>query len=321
MNGIKSNRSIVAKDAITSGNFQGNGNGGYLNPEQSREFIRMMFDATDFLKDIQSLTMHAPTKDLDYMGLNSRVLRLAVEGVAPTELAGINTAKQQLLAREVILPYDITDNVLEDTIERGKSDEKIAEMMTAQFGNDLCDLSLNGDAAAAGGTTDANFLKIGDGFIKIAKSSDDTHKTDTAGSTDYKGKVLPELLAALPNRYKRKKSDLRFYVSPSVAEAYIQQLAIRETALGDESLITGKPQRFAGITLFECEYMPDDILILTSNKNLATGIFRDVKVEKQRQARKRLTEHTVTMRLDPAKIIWHDALAIAYTFPDPPQQS
>jgi hypothetical protein len=312
MNGVTSTRSIIAKDAIQSSDFIGGGNGGYLSPEQSREFLRLMFDATDFLKDIQTLTMHAPTKDLDYMGLNSRVLRLAVEGVAPDELIGINTAKQQLLAKEVILPYDITDNVLEDTIERENADDRIAGMMAAQFGNDLCDLSVNGDSSLTAGDPDGKFLRIGDGFIKLAMDSPDTHKVDTDSSRDYKGEVFPMMLAALPNRFKRRKNELRFYVSPSVAEAYIQQLAIRETELGDESLITGRPQRFSGIQLFECEYMPDEVLILTSNKNLATGIFRDVKAENQRQSRKRLTEYTVTMRLDPAKIIWHDALVVAY---------
>ncbi|MDR1977925.1 MAG: hypothetical protein LBQ42_04250 [Synergistaceae bacterium] len=315
MNGLKSNRSIIAKDTIASTDFSGTGKGGYLNPEQSREFIRLMYDATDFLKDIRTLTMNAPTKDLDYMGLNSRVLRLAAEGVSPDELIGINTAKQQLLAKEVILPYDITDNVLEDTIEQENADDKIAEMMTMQFGNDLCDLSLNGDTSVLSTATDAKFLKIGDGFIKIAKDSADTHKVDTEGSTDYKGEVFKAMLSAMPNRFKRRKSELRFYVSPSVAETYIHQLAIRETELGDESLISGKPQRYAGIQLFECEYMPNDVLILTSNKNLATGTFREVKKEQQRQARKRLTEYTVTMRLDPAKIIWHDALVIAYDIP------
>ncbi|MDR1648877.1 MAG: hypothetical protein LBR71_01335 [Synergistaceae bacterium] len=309
---ITSNRKIVAKDSITSANFRGDGKGGYLNPEQSKEFLRMMFDATDFLKDIQTFTMRAPTKDLDYMKLDSRIIRPGVEGVAPDEIFEIDTAKQTLTTTEVILPFDITDNVLEDIIEGGNADENIAKMMTDQFGNDLCDLSLNGDTSVTGGVTDEKFLKIGDGFVKIAKGSADTHKFNTGGSTDYRGDVFPALLAALPNRYKRRKSELRFYVSPSVSEAYIRQLAIRETKLGDESLVTGMAQRFSGIQLFECEFMPDDVLILTSNKNLATGIFRDVKAERERSARERKTKYTVTMRLDPAKIIWHDALVIGY---------
>jgi hypothetical protein len=314
MSGVTSNRSIIAKSAVTTSDFKGTGKGGYLNPAQSREFLRQMFDATAFLKDINTVQMITPTQDLDYIGMNTRVLRLAAEGVAPTELIGVTTSKQQLEAREVILPFDITDNVLEDTIERGRADDTIAAMMAEQFGNDLCDLAINGDSAAGSGV-DQNFLRIGDGFVKIAKTSTDTHKFDTAGSTDYKDEIFPGLLAALPNRFKRRKTELRFYVSPTVAEAYTHQLSLRGTALGDESLVTGNLQRYAGIPLFECEYMPDDVFILTSNRNLSTGIFREVRVENERSPRKRLTEYTSTMRLDPAKIIWHNALVIGYEVP------
>jgi HK97 family phage major capsid protein len=314
MGGVTSNRSIILKDAVVSGDFKGTGKGGYLNPAQSREFLRQMFDATAFLKDIQTIQMRTPTQDLDYIGMNKRVLRPAAEGVAPSGLVGIATSKQQLEAREVILPFDITDNVLEDTIERENADDTIAAMMSEQFGNDLCDLSINGDTAATG--ADENFLKIGNGFIQIAKASTDTHKVNTGGLKDYKDMIFPSLLNALPNRYKRRKTELRFFVSPTVAEAYTKQLSLRDTALGDESLITGNLQRYAGIPIFECEYMPDDVLILTSNKNLATGIFREVRVEKERSPRKRLTEYTTTMRLDPAKIIWHEALVIGYKISD-----
>jgi hypothetical protein len=247
-----------------------------------------------------------------------RVLRSAVEGVAPTEVVGVKTTKQQLEAKEVILPYDITDNVMEDTIERGNADDTISKMMSEQFGNDLCDLSINGDVAASG--TDENFLKIGDGFVKIAKASANTHKVDTQGSTDYKETVFPKILGAMPNQFKQRKTELRFYVSPTVAEAYTQQLSLRGTALGDESLVTGNLKRYAGIPIFECEYMPDDVFILTSNKNLATGIFRDVRIEQERSPRKRVTEFTTTMRLDPAKIIWHEALVIAYKITEGPAQ-
>jgi hypothetical protein len=305
---------MISKGAVTSSDFKGDGKGGYLNPAQAREFLRQMFDATAFLKDIQTIQMRTPTQDLDYIGMNKRVLRAAAEGIAPTDITGILTDKQQLEAKEVILPFDITDNVLEDTIERENADDTIAAMMSEQFGNDLCDLSINGDIDAEG--PDMNFLTIGDGFIKIATASSNTHKVDTFGSTDYKGFVFPALLASLPNKYKRRKTELRFYVSPTVAETYTKQLSLRDTALGDESLVTGNLKRYAGITIFECEYMPDEILILTPNRNLATGIFREVRVEKERSPRRRKTEFTTTMRLDPAKIIWHDAVVIAYKASD-----
>ncbi len=60
--------------------------------------------------------------------------------------------------------------------------------------------------------------------------------------------------------------------------------------------------------------MPDDVIILTHRLNLVSGVQRAMKVYSQFNQRKDLTEYTMYMRLDPGKIVWDDALVVAYPF-------
>ena len=304
-----SNRVLIAKAAITSADLA---TGGKLNPEQANKFIDYMVDQSAFLKDIRTERMAGPTKDLDFIGVANRIIRKGVEATEPTETAGIQTSKKQLNSTEVILPADISLTFLEDNIEKEGAEDHIARMLALQFGNDLTDLAWNGNTATP--TTDPfyPFLSIDDGFIKLAKASANTHKYDTNGSTDYKGVVFPGMLNMLPNKWKANKAELRFYVSPTVAEAYIEQLTTRQTAWADELLQTGKLPQYKGITIFPVDYIPDDVIILTLRKNLATGIQREFTSDRERKPRKRVIEYTMTGRVDAAQIVVDDALVIGY---------
>jgi len=68
------------------------------------------------------------------------------------------------------------------------------------------------------------------------------------------------------------------------------------------------------VQVFPVEYIPDDVVILTNRLNLVSGVQREMKVYSQFNQRKDLTEYTMYMRVDPGKIVWDDALVIAYDF-------
>ncbi len=299
-----SNRTLISKAAITTDALT---SGGKLNPQQADKFIDYMVDQSAFLKDIRTERMDGPTKDLDFIGVASRIIRKGVEATEPAETAGIQTSKKQLNTVEVILPADISLSFLEDNIEREGAEDHIARLLAMQFANDLTDLAWNGDTAG----TDP-FVQIDDGFIKLAKASTGTHKFDTNGSTDYKGVVFPGMLNMLPNKWKANKAELRFYVSPTVAEAYIEQLTTRQTAWADELLQTGNLPQYKGVTIFPVDFIPDDVIVLTLRKNLAIGIQRAFTNERVRQPRKRIIEYTMTSRVDAAQIVVDDALVIGY---------
>ncbi len=303
---------MLMKDAITSTDtLNGTGKGGLLSPQQATKFISYMTDNSALLKDTRLETMTAPEKQLDFLLIGSRLIRKATEATSPTELASANTSRKELRGVKVRLAADITTEFLEDNIEGEKASDRIARELAQQFGNDLADLMLNGDSSATG--TDSSFLTIGDGVIKQAKASTDTHKFKLT-STDYKGVVFPGMLKLMPNKFKRDRANMRFYCSSSVADSYITSLADRVSELGDNILQTGSLVKFLGIQVFPIEYMPDDVIILTQRLNLVSGVQRSMKVYSEFNQRKDLTEYTMYMRVDPGKIVWDDALVIAYNF-------
>ena len=307
---MSSNRQMM-KDAITTDTITGSGKGGRLNPEQARRFISYMTDNTALLNDTRLEQMSAPEKQLDFLLIGSRLIRKATEATSPSELAAANTSRKELRSVKVRLAADITSEFMEDNISGQSAAERIARELAQQFGNDLADLMLNGDTADTG--ADASFLTIGDGIIKQAKTSADTHKFKLTG-TDYKGTIFPGMLRLMPKKFKNDRKNMRIYCSSSVADTYILSVTNRETALGDNVLVSGRFDRFLGIQVFPVEYMPDDVIILTHRLNLVSGVQRSMKVYSQFNQRKDLTEYTMYMRLDPGKIVWDDALVIAYPF-------
>ena len=307
------NNSQLIKNAITSsGTLQGTGKGGYLSPEQAKKFISYMVDNTAILKDTRMEQMKAPDKTLDFMLIGSRLIRKATEGAAPNDVTGIDTKRKELRSVKVRLAADITQEFLEDNIEGEDAADRIARELAQQFGNDLADLMFNGDTAATG--NDAEFLTIGDGVIKQAKASTATHKFSTKDKTGYKDVILPGMLSLMPSKFKRDRNNLRFYCSPTVADEYIKELAQRVSELGDKILMGGELIKFLGIQVFPVEYIPDGVVILTNRLNLVSGVQRDMKVYSQFNQRKDQTEYTMYMRVDPGKIVWDDALVIAYAF-------
>lgn len=308
---IKSNRSIISKTStpITSGTTLATS--GKLNPEQANKFIDYMVKDVAFLSDIRTVAMNGPQYDLDFIGIANRIIRKGIENTAPDSQPGVKASKKQLTTTEIILPQDITIQFLEDNIEKENAEDHIARLLADQFANDICDLAVNGDTAAQG-PEDKDFLNIGDGFIKLAKSSENVHKFDTEKSKNYKDIIFNGMLTLLPAKYKRNKADLRFYCSPTVADAYIDQLTVRQTALADELLQSGRLVEYKGVKIFPVEYWPDDTIILTPRQNLAIGIQREFTLDRERSPRKRVIEYTLTSRIDPAKIVWDDALVAGY---------
>ena len=295
---------FLAKAAITTAS------GGQLSPEDADKFIDTVVEENDFFdKHAEIVKMTASTKNIDIIGIASRVLRKATEGVAPTETVGVNIERRSLETVEVILPYDVSYSFLEENIEGKDVDDLLNKMFAKQFGNDLLDLGCNGDSSSAD-----DFLKIDDGWIEIIKNDANVHEfVGNAGNkTDYKGHVFPGLISSLPNKWKRNLNALAIYVSPTVEEAYRSELADRATALGDQMLTEKRIARYKGIDVVPVAYFPDDFFLLTIRQNLKVGVGRQISYERQPQPRKRIIEYTITAKIDFNYAI-SDAIAYAYT--------
>jgi hypothetical protein len=280
---------LIEKAAITTAA------GGQLSTEAASQFIDTVVAQNDALQKLNVIKMSGATYRLDTLGVASRLMRKATEASEPADTAGISIGSRQLAYNEVILPYDISFNFLESNIEKDNAEDAINKVFATQFGNDLLDLAINGDEAGAD-----DFIKINDGWLKIAGADLNIHPVTIAPSPVYKT-VFKDMLSAMPNKWKRNLADLVFLVAPDIEVTYRNELADRATALGDAYLTEGRRAQYQGVDVYPLPYLPGNSVpqcILTTWKNLAVGVGRQIRVGKQIQERKRVIEYTITAKID-----------------------
>ncbi len=286
----------VVKGAITTST------GGLVNPQELQSFIELVVKNSTFLTDIRVETGIQKSLELSTLGIASRVLRKGVEGEAP-DSTGVTIGKRTLTPAEVILYTEITYSWLRKAIG-GTADlnpdgnnaalEQVNNLIAAQFANDLVDLAWNGKKT----TTPANaFVNILDGYLTKAAADDGTHK-DTFGDTDKVPDILGEMLDLLPNQYRNRTNELRYFVSPKMESAYRKALGSRNTALGDLMMTKNEPVYYNGILVNPVFAVPDTALMLTMSQNLAVGFGQQMLVEREKDIKKRTVDIVMTSEVD-----------------------
>jgi hypothetical protein len=135
------------------------------------------------------------------------------------------------------------------------------ETMSMQIGEDVETLRWQGDTDSVD-----NLLSLCDGYLKRLLADADV--VDVANVAITSSNVIAQLTAILnaaPATIKRKKADLRFYVSSNIATAY--ELA---AASGNTQTFVTLPLAltFLGIKMVVAEGLPNDTAVLTLKNNL-----------------------------------------------------
>jgi hypothetical protein len=249
--------------------------------------------------------MTSPKKDLDELAISSRLLRKTVPGV---EIAGTSATAsgRQLETVEATLVVDIPYRSLKVNIEREDLLDHIMRMCATQIGNDEEDLGFVGDVAS-----DDDFLKINDGWVKIAKA--EATVFDTAGSADYWDVILPGMYDALDDKYKSRPDQLLFLVKPTVEHAIRRKYA--EMGWGDTSFafVDGrKKPPYMEVPIVGIPYIPTGTHMLTHPKNLAFGMdITGIEREFDRAPKKRVISVVMTIATD-FEVKKPEALVIGY---------
>lgn len=142
------NADIINKSAITTGTLTS----GLLKPEQAKKFLKQTFETTPLSKLIRHEMRTSKTGEIDKIGVARRIIRGKTENADNGHRAGVNTSQITYATKAVRLPWEISEETLRENIEGENFEEIVADLMTAQLGVDLEDLSLNGDEDAATAT-------------------------------------------------------------------------------------------------------------------------------------------------------------------------
>jgi hypothetical protein len=223
--------------------------GGRLSPQQVREFLRVAMESGVITKEMRYEDSDAPLFEVPRISLNTRVLRRGTEGQRLADAdrvkpqTGLVTLQTVLLKGEVPL----TDEVLEDNVEKERLADTIMAMLAEAVGRDVEELFIKGDTART--ASEDQYLDSLDGIIKQLQVGLPTaQKIDASSITRYDD-LFHAMLSALPPRYRTNVAQLRFYVPVRHHDGYVRELRARGTRLGDDAIIQNMTADlgFAGI--------------------------------------------------------------------------
>lgn len=275
--------------------------GGLLNTGQYDRFVEMSVDQSVMLKDARVVRMHSAVMELDKIATSGRVSQLRTEGVAPATLSEPGFSKVTLTAVDIITPFELTMQALEDSIERGDLENTVVRVMARQTATDLEELAIQGDTLSGD-----SFLQGLDGWRKLAENA---NKVNLEGATLDKS-ALSAMYKALPNRYKRNHGDLRYYFAPGAVQDWHDTFSDRASALGDEAMTSATAPPYMGVPLTAVPNIPTDqdgvdgysgsnlsYGFLTPRENLVFGIHREIRIDKDRDILRGVNIYTITTRV------------------------
>jgi len=287
------NKAIIEKAAITTSSLTA----GLLNPEQSKQFLKQVFDSTPLMDAIRRELRKSRTGEIDKIGIARRILRKKTENTDDDYRAGVDTSKVEYATTAVRLPWEISGETLRENIEGDNFESVVTDLMSRQVGIDLEDLSINGDEDASPGD-DYDFLKINNGWIKQIEEGGHVYDATDAGGMSIE--MFYKALGELPNKYN--DGQLRWIMSPRRAQDWEMYL-LNQVITAGGSVPDSLYESPAKIPALICANMPDDKILLTNPKNLIVVNTYNMQIRKTNEGKeavlKDMTYYVIHLDFDP----------------------
>ncbi len=303
-----SNRSVLEKADLALADLTAGG--GILKPAQAQKFMRLLIKDSVLMKLVTVVPMASPKQQIAKIKFGTRILRPGAEGtaVAAGDRVKPDISPVELDAKLFKAEVRLSDEVLEDSIERGELRQTLMEMIAEAISRDMEEVIINGDT----GSGDP-FLAVLDGVLAQATSN----VVDAAGAPLSKD-LLADLLRTLPSEHLRDKRAMRFLTSVDADLDYRNSLAERATAVGDKFLEGDTPVLYSGVPVQPVPLFPEDLgagedqtaVLLCNPKNIHVGIWRQIRIESARDISEGVLKIVATLRFD-AKYAEEDGCAKA----------
>jgi len=254
-------KELVEKGIIDTSAIATNGK---LNPEQADKFIDYVVDLSSLKGKVRVARLKGGQTDIDKIQVGKRVAVPKVEATDPGIRRGVTTSKISMNPKEVMVPFEISDEFEIENLEEMTIEDHIVKMMATQFVNDLEELCISGntlgqsvveaDIIEGGHATNHikdGFLALQDGWLTLAGAS---HVVDFAGA-NMGPTIFNKMINAMPKKFKRNRGMLKFLCSPESEQNYRNNVASRATAEGDLALMTTR-----NLTPFGIELVPVPLL-------------------------------------------------------------
>jgi HK97 family phage major capsid protein len=294
--GYLSNRTILEKADLALADLTAGG--GILKPAQAKKFMRLLIKESVLMKLATVIPMGSPKQQISKIKFGSRILRPGQEATALplADRAKPDLSSVELDAQLFKAEVRLSDEVLEDSIERGELRQTIMEMMAEAISRDMEEILINGDTVSAD-----PFLAVMDGILKQATSN----VVDAAG-TPISKTLLQSMLKTLPSEHLRDKKAMRFLTSVDADLDYRNTLADRATVAGDRLLESDTPVLHGGVPVQPIPLFPENLgattdqtaVVLCNPKNVHVGIWRQIRLEADRDISEGTLKIVATLRFD-----------------------
>jgi len=264
MAGKVSNTEVIEKAVVTADAIAASGK---LNPAQADRFIDYVFDMTGLSGKVRTIKFRNEQFDIDKINIGKRAAVPKVEATDPGVRRGIKTSKVSLNPKEIMLPVEISDTFLDINLEGTNAEDHVMQMFAKQFANDLEELYVDGDTLTPVRFSDDlmddgdlvnvipdTYLGLVDGWLKLARAA---NVVDCNGA-NISSTIFSKMLNAVPEKYKRNRLDMKFFLSSVLEQNYRLTTSNRNTAAGDQALNAQN-----NLTPFGMEMVPVPLLSST----------------------------------------------------------
>lgn len=236
------NQELMEKAAITTANLA---NAGLLEPEQSNRFVDYVIDESSMMDRARIIRFRAAQRLIEKLNVSGRVAVPKAEAVDPMIRRGVQSSKVTLEHHEIMVPFEIGDIVKEEGIEGDDVEDTIVRLMSRRFSNNVEELFWDGNTVGPAQTEDQlveggsstlyvkdAYLAMFNGWLAAAQSG---HVVDAAGDA-MSPALMSRAIQAMPNKFKRNKAALKFWMSWDHEQAYRESVSSRATKSGDTAL-------------------------------------------------------------------------------------
>ena len=299
-----------------------------LQPTKFDRFIKAMQHKTVILPEARYIEMKAQKADVDRIAFSGRIMKSGTTAagadrtLSTSEFSSPSTYTNQLIAKEMQAIVSIKDTAMRRNIEKENFEDTLIQLMGEHAGLDLEEWGLL--TRLNYNTNNDLYLSLTNGWLELAENkvygAGASKDFDPAAAT-YPENMFQAMLDALPKQYLGDLRNWRIYATFSIMDAYRDILKARGTALGDAAQTTGDELYWKGIKIKYCPMLERSkalnvdgagtVCTLQNPDNMAWGVFHEVSIEREREAKERRTDFVLTVEAD-AHYEDENAAVVAY---------
>jgi hypothetical protein len=271
------NRSLLAKADLALADLISDG--GYLQPAQAKQFIRVMIKKAKLSSRITVTPLDSPTQLVEKIRFAGQVLQPGTPGVAlpDGQRSKPDLGKVQWDAQMFKAEVRLNNAVLEQSIERGNLKQTIMEQLSEAVGRDAEKVLIQGDTSSA----DPLLAQLDGMLIKA------TSNTVDGTSARVDDDLLDSMLRALPKEFIGEVAQMEYMSSVNAQLDYVKFLQSLGTQLGDKSRVEGGVPKYHKIALEDYTLWPETgftgtdetNVLLAHPKNIDYGIWKQVRID------------------------------------------